>query len=256
MNVRVCCPSYRRPYVETLEYIPYCRVYVDGSEYEDYKKANPPDAQIIRCADGIQGNLCRVRNYILKTEFADGADAVLIIDDDMQYIGYWEECKKIKVTAEMLPALIEKYSIMARDMGVYFWGANCNDDKQVYREYSPFATVSYVGGPFQCFLKGNDCWYDERLPLKEDYDMTIQQCNKHRAVLRVNKLFYSCKQSEQPGGCAVYRNTAKEKEQFELLQKKWGSKIVRRDSSGSRYTGKRKAIEDYNPVIRIPIKGV
>ncbi len=256
MKVRICCPSYHRPRVETLSYLPYCRVYVDGSEFKAYKAANPPDASIIRCADGIQGNLCRVRNYILKSEFADGADAVLIIDDDMQYIGYWEEKKKVRVTAEMLPVIVEKYSIMAQDLGACFWGANCVDDKQAYCENTPFSTVSYIGGPFQCFLKENDCWYDERLPLKEDYDMTIQQCNKHRVVLRVNKLFYACRQSEQAGGCAVYRNTEKEREQFELLQKKWGKRIVRRDGSSGRYTGKKKKIEDYNPVIRIPIRGV
>lgn len=256
MDVRVCCPSYRRPKVETLDYLPYCKVYVDRSEYDAYKAANRPDAAIIACEDGVQGNLCRVRNYILKKEFEDGADAVLIIDDDMQYVGYWEGAEKVKVTADMMLGIIEKYSIMARDMGVFFWGANCNDDKQTYCENTPFATVSYIGGPFQVFLNGNDCWYDERLPLKEDYDMTIQQCNKHRAVLRVNKMFYSCRQSEQAGGCAVYRNTEKEKEQFELLQKKWGKKIVRRDASTARFTGKKKKIEDYNPVIRIPIKGV
>lgn len=255
MEVRVCCPSYRRPKVETLRYLPYCRVYVDASEYDAYKAANPPEADIVRCADGIQGNLCRVRNYILKTEFARGADVVLIIDDDMHYIGYWEDRKKIRISAEMLPVLLEKYSVMARDMGFFFWGANCNDDKQVYREYTPFSTVSYIGGPFQCFLRGNDCWYDESLPLKEDYDMTLQQCNKYRGVLRVNKLFYDCKQSAQAGGCAAYRNIEREREQFERLQKKWGANIVRRDTS-TQHTRKRKAFEDYNPVIRIPIKGV
>lgn len=34
MKVSVCCPSYKRPRVETLDYIPYCRVYVDGKEYD------------------------------------------------------------------------------------------------------------------------------------------------------------------------------------------------------------------------------
>ena len=33
MNISVCCPSYKRPIVKTLKYLPFCKVYVDGSEY-------------------------------------------------------------------------------------------------------------------------------------------------------------------------------------------------------------------------------
>ena len=29
MQISVCCPSYKRPKVETLEYLPFCKVYVD-----------------------------------------------------------------------------------------------------------------------------------------------------------------------------------------------------------------------------------
>ena len=51
--------------------------------------------------------------------------------------------------------------------------------------------------------------------------MTLQQCNKYRRVLRVNAYHYFCKQSEQSGGCATYRNIDREIQQFEALQKKW-----------------------------------
>lgn len=65
------------------------------------------------------------------------------------------------------------------------------------------------------FLRGNECFYDEALPLKEDYDMTLQQLRRHRIALRLNKYFYRVKQSEQVGGCATYRNLDKEREQLE-----------------------------------------
>lgn len=83
MKISVNAPSYKRANdVKTLSYLPFCKIWVDGKEYEDYKR-NYPDADIQRCADGVQGNLCRVRNYILRTEFDRGMDAVLIIDDDL-----------------------------------------------------------------------------------------------------------------------------------------------------------------------------
>jgi Na+/phosphate symporter len=40
--------------------------------------------------------------------------------------------------------------------------------------------------------------------------MTLQQCNKYRGCLRVNKYHYNCKQSKQAGGCATYRNYMRE----------------------------------------------
>lgn len=261
MKISVNAPSYKRAKgVLTLDYIPFCRIWVDGSEYEDYVKNNP-GADIVRCDDGIQGNLCRVRNHILRKEFERGCDVVLIIDDDMRAIeryemkdGYAYSKYRLK-TDEILPFL-EKYSIVAEELGAKYWGLNCNRDYMSYRPCTPFSTVSYIGGPFQCFLKGNQCWYDENLPLKEDYDMTIQQLNKERVVLRVNAYHYICKQSVQPGGCATYRNREREKEQLRSLQKKWGEDIVKIDSTNKGKSKKEKIYEDYNPIIKIPIKGV
>ena len=234
MKISVNAPSYKRPNdVRTLDYLPFCKIWVDCKEYEEYKKNNPK-AAIISCPDGVQGNLCRVRNYILETEFKNGADVVLIIDDDFTCLrrydyneldGFGYEPHIISKD-EFIP-MIEKYSIIAKDLGAKFWGVNCNSDPMAYRHNTPFSTRSYIGGPFQCFLKGNRCWYDERLPLKEDYDMTIQQLNMERVVLRVNAYHYLCKQSEQKGGCAAYRNRQREEEQLEALQKKWGGQLLR-----------------------------
>ena len=255
-KISVCAPSYKRPKVKTLEYLPFVRIYVDGTEYAEYKRVNP-GADIIKCKDGVQGNLCRVRNYILKKEFGGGANVVLIIDDDMSGVYYWENKKRVFLRAEDFQYFVGKYSILAMQLNVYFWGLNVSQDKQNYSEYTPFSLTSYIGGPFQCFLKGNECWYDESLPLKEDYDMTLQQLNKYRKVLRLNKFFYVVKQSEQTGGCASYRSFKREKEQLLLLRKKWGSDIVKVDNANRSHNLKKiKKQIDYNPITKVPIKGI
>lgn len=93
MNISVNAPSYKRPSkVLTLDYLPFCRIWVDCKEYEEYK-ANYPAADIVSCPDGVQGNLCRIRNYILDEEFKRGMDVVLIIDDDLQAIRYYSHDK-------------------------------------------------------------------------------------------------------------------------------------------------------------------
>lgn len=259
MKITWNIPSYKRPKVESLDYIPFANVYVDESEADEYKAENK-NGNIIACPTGIQGNLCRIRNYIMDEEFKKGADAVVIVDDDMEGIYYWE-CDKDRKTIENrkiqtdeLKPLIEKYTIICHDLDFAYWGMNCNQDKLSYRQYSPFSFVSYIGGPFQCFLKKNICRYDERLPLKEDYDMTLQQCNIYRGCLRCNFLTYNVKQAKQTGGCASYRNLETEKQQFECLRKKWGGSIVKEDKGNSRKGNKRSF--DFNPIIKIPIKGI
>lgn len=44
------------------------------------------------------------------------------------------------------------------------------------------------------------------------------------------------------------------KQQFRALQEKWGSNIVRQDKSDK--SNKDQRSMDYNPIIRVPIKGV
>lgn len=227
MKITVNSPSYKRPAeVKVLEYLPFCKIWVDESEAEDYR-LNNPKAEIVSCPKGIQGNTARIRNYIIKTEIQNGADVVVLVDDDLHYIERFNTDEnfgyvKTRLKTEDFMAFVEKYSIMAEDLGAKYWGIAPNPDPMVYRHFKPFNTICFVGGPFQCFLKGNRCWHDERLPLKEDYDMTLQQINKERVVLRVNYYHYYCEQSTNKGGCATYRNLIREKEQFELLQKKWG----------------------------------
>lgn len=259
MNISVCIPSYKRLKVETLKYIPYAKVYVDESEYNSYVEANE-GATIISCKKGIQGNVARIRNHIMQTELNDGADCVCIVDDDMRTLYWWVDTgngilKMEKIPSELVLPLIEKYSQICKDMGFYHWGVNCNMDRLSYRECAPLSTLSFIGAPFSCFLKGNECLYDEQLSLKEDYDMTIQQCNKYRGCLRVNSICYDVKQSEQTGGCASYRNYDKEKAQLELLQRKWGTGIVKIDHSNKGKTKKVKML-DYNPIIKVPIRGI
>lgn len=261
LNISINCPSYKRPKVETLDYISSCKVWVAQREYEDYIKANPEHIEnIIAVPDEVQGNVSRIRNYILDQELSKN-DVVLLIDDDLKSIGRFEPIglygyDDVILDEDDLYAMLEHYSILCDDFGYKHWGIMCNQDALSYRQTTPFSTVSYIGSPFSVFLKGNDLRYDERLPLKEDYDMTLQQCNKYRGVLRVNKYHYNCKQSAQSGGCATYRNYAREEEQLRMLQKKWGSDIVKIDNVLNHNAKKAKKNIDYNPIIHIPIKGV
>ena len=260
MRISVCSPSYKRPKVESFEYLSFLKVYVDNKEYDDYVKANQGyEKNIISVPDGIQGNVSRIRNYILDEEFKKGADVVCIIDDDLKGIYHFENengyaYKEKLVTEDEFMDFIEKNTILCKEFGFKLWGVNLNKDALNYKHCLPFNTKAVILGPFSCHLSDSEIRYDETLPLKEDYDLAIQHLNKYRGILRLNKYHYNCKQSVNPGGCATYRNREREEQQLKALQRKWGSKIVKQDKTNK--GDKEKMYADYNPIIHIPIKGV
>ena len=254
-EIIVCCPSYlRSSHVETLDYLPSTRVYVAEKELTAYRSSNR-GADIEAMPDETQGNIARVRNWVLDKH---RKDVVCIIDDDLRNIGYFEKGQRVPLRSEKeVMAFLWKHTRLALDLGVTLWGINVNFDSQVYREYTPFSMVSYIGSPFMVHLSPS-VRFDERLPLKEDYDFCLQTLNLHRKILRVNKFYYVVRQAEQAGGCSESRSIEFEKEQFRLLQKKWGSDIVRSDSlsnSRNHRTTKIRKV-DINPVIQVPIAGI
>jgi hypothetical protein len=189
-------------------------------------------------------------------------DVVLILDDDIQWIERFEVSEitgygyeRYKLNSDEVLQMVEKYSILAKDLGAKFWGININPDQRCYHHNQPFSTKAYIGGPFRCHLKGSRCRYDERLFFKDDYDMTLQQLNMERVVLRVNAYHYICEQSTNVGGLAAYRNRDREYEQCEMLIKKWGGHIFSYDETNKGHTSKEKKL-DYNLIMKIPIKGV
>lgn len=244
MKVGIFAPSYKRPERSiTQRTYPAVTLIVAESEAKAYTAGGN---KILACPDAVQGNLCRVRNWIL-TEHSD-LDCVVLMDDDCKGVFKWQH----QIHRELLPGefyeFCEMATIMAYDMGVKMWGINCIPDKGAYREHTPFSFVQYIGGPFSGHCK-TDIFYDEDLPLKEDYDMTLQHLQRYGRVLRFNAYHYDVKQAEQKGGCAVYRNTDREREQFEMLQAKWGTKIIQYDKSS-------KKKFDFNPIMKSPIRGV
>jgi hypothetical protein len=249
----IISPSYKRASgLKTHKLIPSVVYCVGESEKEDYEEQG---VNVITCPDKVNGNIARARNWILDNH---ANKQLLIIDDDIAKIGRHEpdgETYKVNwLTPDDVSDLIQQGFDLCKGFGARLWGLNPASDKGGYREYTPFGCNSYVSGSFSGFIDPV-LRYDENLPLKEDYDMTIQQCNAYRRVLRLN-MFHMVKNDHgNKGGCANYRTLEREMEQYELLLAKWGSKIVRRDN-GSKSDGKKKASYDINPIINVPIGGV
>lgn len=259
MRISINCPSYQRAgAVGVLSYLPGARLFVCESEAAAYREKHP-DATLVVMPAGVQGNIARVRNWMLEHEFDRGIDAVCMVDDDLRYVGRFRRRKRVRVPPAEIEAWVYKYSRVALESGAKLWGINVNNDNQAYREFSPFSFVSVVLGPFMVHLK-NGIRYDERFFLKEDYDISIQHLNAYRRVLRLNAFFYMAGMggsgTGQAGGISGIRNVEREFDQIELLQKKWGRLIVRMDKNVRNHFSKKKKLFDINPVVRVPIRGI
>ena len=250
---KIYSPSFKRPKQKTSHNLLSELIYVVcETEKEAYLESKEHD-KFWFVPKGVQGNLCRVRNYILDNSEEKN---ILLIDDDHTKFAAWINNQRTTLDENETMNFFSDMFDMCETNNIHFWGVLPNNDNLSYREITPFSLSSYIGGPIQGFCNC-DMRYDESLPLKEDYDMTLQILNKYRIALRANYFVYYPKQHTNKGGCASYRTTKKEIEQAERLKKKWGSKIIK--DGGSHKIGKttEKSIQlDINPIIKVPIKGI
>ena len=250
MNFTIYAPTYKRANLcLTHKYLKNVIYVVRESEAKDYEGIHD---KIWVVPDTAQGNLSRIRNYVLNN--AEGKN-ILLLDDDISNFNRWNGNQSKKLDEQEAYNMIQEGYLLADDLDVVFWGLNCISDKGSYMENTPFGTRSYIGGPFQAH-RNNTLRYDERIFLKEDLDMSLQVLNKYRKNLRLNMYNYDCNQANLKGGCADYRNHDIEKEHNEMLKNKWGSKIVKMDTGNSQVNRIKTIIHDINPIIKIPIKGV
>ena len=249
-DIQILSPSYKRhDRCFTHQILPSLKYVVCESQAEEYEKRGLP---LLVCPDSAQGNISRIRNWILDNM---QTEKLLMIDDDMKYIGIWKGNKHKKLNSEETEDFIRSGFQLAEEFDVKYWGINIIADKGAYREYTPFSLRSVILGPFGGFFRDFEPRCEERLALKEDYDLSIQALNKYRKILRINFAHYVCKQHTNIGGCATYRTIEKEMHLNKLLEQKWGSKIVKTDA-GNRKNQKRETTFDINPIIKIPIGGV
>ena len=238
-------PSYKRPNdVHTHKWLDNVVYVVSYSESKSYANTHN---NLWVVPDEAQGSVSRIRNYILDNAIED---QIVMLDDDITHFARWTKQKSEKLNGTQFNEFVEEGFILAEQMDVRLWGVNLLQDKGAYREYTPFSMTQCILGPFQAFNK-LDLRYDENLPLKEDYDLSLQVLHKYHKTLRFNAYHYVAKQHTNTGGCADYRTMQREKEQFELLVRKWGSKIVQQDPQAEK-----KGVYDINPIIKVPIKGV
>lgn len=252
MNVII--PSYKRSHdLKGKDYFFMAKYCVPESQKDEYIKEVGKD-RVITLPDNEDGDIAKKRNWILKNI----SRPLIMIDDDVSEIGYYES-RNGKVDGNHSRKTLDKNKLndffkhnfqLSQDFGCKMWGISQNQDNRIYKEFLPFNLSNIILGPFQAHLK-HDLLFDNKVGTKDDYDMALQQLQKYKKVLRLNKFHYLCEHGDNKGGIVSYRSKEKEIEYCKQIMLKWGKKIIQYRIPPQKMTDLLNAKK-----VNVPIKGV
>ena len=248
-RITVAIRSFRRAgRVTTADVFPFASVWVPESQAADYR--DHYGERVVAIPDDEDGNAARKSNAIIER---CGTPWVLILDDDIVRIRYWEDGGVVVVGPEQLEQIIDHHFALAAEAGVRLWGIGQLTDPVAYDTFRPFAMLSPVLGPWHGLIEPV-LRYDEtdRVKGKEDYDFWLQNIMEHRKTLRANKYHY-VRSGITEGGMVSMRSQAVEEAAVKGMQEKWGSRVFRPGGAA----GKRSSTgqNTLNSIIKVPIKG-
>jgi len=248
MKYKIYSASYKRAkngVAVVHKLLPEITYIVTEDEKQDYKNIHD---KVIALPNECYGKIDK-NNYVLDINKKDN---VILLDDDLTAIQVFNGTVQRKLNNEEIHDMLLRGFVLCNEWGLKMWGINCVSDKGSYREYTPFSTTAFIGGPFHAHIECS-IRYDKKMGSKDDYDMNIQQANTNRGMLRLNMYSLICDIGGKPGGISSRRTVESELKMNRELMNKWGNKIVRYDNSNK--SNKIKTY-DINPIINVPINGI
>lgn len=243
----VVMPSFGRPGKTTTQNVFRSGVcVVPESQAEAYSEFEWPKGwKVEAIPDERDGRKSRKQNAVL--DLYPDRDLVMV-DDDYKYVGQWQKGIDVRCDFDQLDGMLANGFQMARDVGTPLWGINVQVDRRFYREHAPFAFLSVCLGPFMAWvgeLRPEDLRYDESLWYKEDYDISLKVLRRFKNIVRLSRYHYMVDHHEKAGGVVGMRNMDAEIAENARLEKRWGSRVWKRQEHRS-----------VNPIIKVPIKGI
>ena len=161
------------------------------------------------------GGLTESRNLALKLAFANNLNCIQL-DDDLEKIDFVISKEE---TREVNFIQAAKYMLRELDNSDYKL-AGVSTTTNLYFFHKAFHYDAFIIG---CFLLIKKCplLFDEGLTLKEDYDYTLQHCEKYGGALRCNRIMPHFKHYTNKGGVVEYRNPETEQKNIKRLKRKW-----------------------------------
>jgi hypothetical protein len=191
--------------------------YVGAGESGDYSEA----ASVVE-----SGGLCPSRNAALRDAWRHGAPC-LQVSDDLRKVEkpVWSGSRG-KYVGEIIAFSEAVRCLLA--MGDLHRARLCGvaptPNPFYFNPSRAVTTRAFIVGDL-CLLFPCDLWWDERLRLKEDYDMTLQHVRRYRRVARCNGILATFLHRQNAGGAVSYRTAELERRTIAYLKAKWPDRI-------------------------------
>lgn len=188
--------------------------YVNKGEGKTYLKAGAEN--VVECGS----NICHARN---KAIFDAGRTFCIQVSDDLKGIKEisMQVGKRIKCDVSF-KQVAENLILQVKSKNYKFGGVAVTDNALNY-DGTDYSFDKLVVNDLICISPLN--YFDERMALKEDYDMCIKELIYTGGIVRVNKYLCNFPHRENKGGANTYRNNETENKATQALFQKWGSFI-------------------------------
>lgn len=173
-----------------------------------------------RCVIGEDGGLAAQRNVALDLAFADNRPCVQL-DDDLKP---WPHSQPIRFTYD--GKTTRPMSVVE---AITFVGISMDETGALLGGIAPTTNLFFYSRPVTsafcpaCFTVTlpNPIRFDTALPLKEDYDYTLQHLTAHGSVARCNGVMANFGRYSRSGGCSTFRTPEVEAEACRVLLERW-----------------------------------
>ena len=128
-----------------------------------------------------------------------------------------------------------KFFCLTEELGYRIWGMATDGAPQSVYPWRPFIFHTYVTASCMGILN-TGLRFDERFPVKEDYELCLRCLREDGGVLGVRYMFWHNSHWADPGGCKPYRTQAMEDDAIGRLIGMYPGLIRKVTKGGSHYS--------------------
>jgi hypothetical protein len=231
----IAIPSKGRPTgVKSQTVLSCAQVFVPESEMVDYARAGVRN--LIAVPDIVKG-ITATRNWILD-HVKD--PRVVMADDDVKFQGWTRmfayHAKRYKLREKDWLRECERLFDITEQLHYRIWGVATQSAPRAIYPFKPILFRSYVTASFMGILNDGRTRFDERFPVKEDYELALRCIKEDGGVLAARYLYWENSHWKDKGGCSAYRTQVMELQAIKLLASLYPGMIRRITRGGSDYS--------------------
>jgi len=223
--------------VKSLRQLPTsATLFVPATEADAYRASNP-GVEVVEVPNDVHG-ITRTRNWIL--DYTD-EPRVVFVDDDLKRAGWLQALPfRFRVVDDMPEAdLLNEWCKLfdlTEQMKYRIWGVSTISAPRAVYPYKPFIWHTYVTASCMGMLNLPGFRFDERYPVKEDYELCLRCIKEDGGLVGARYLFWENSHWTDEGGCKDYRSQEMERQCTQQLIDDYPGMIRKVTRGGSEFS--------------------